>query len=79
MDTARVPIPLDTIRAAYSELGRLVHVDLRTQLGDSARLGERRRECLNLLHLVRQVSKFKADLKNSELNLVTAHKKYSTR
>lgn len=54
MDTARVPIPLDTIRAAYSELGRLVHVDLRTQLGDSARLGERRRECLNLLHLVRQ-------------------------
>lgn len=50
-----VPIPLETIRRAYHELGRSVNRDLLTQVGDSARLEERKRECLNLLRLVRQV------------------------
>jgi len=50
-----VPIPLDTIRRAYHDLGRLVNTDLLTQVGDAARLGERKREALNLLHLIRQV------------------------
>jgi len=50
-----VPIPLDTIRRTFRELGQLVNRDLLTQVGDAARLGERKRECLNFLHLVRQV------------------------
>ncbi|KAF8164949.1 hypothetical protein B0H34DRAFT_670912 [Crassisporium funariophilum] len=43
-----IPIPLDTIRAAYNEIGRLVYVDLRAQLGN------RHQECLNLVNLVQQ-------------------------
>lgn len=34
-----VPLPLHTIRAAFTELGRSVSVALRTQMGDTARLG----------------------------------------
>ncbi|CAA7260562.1 unnamed protein product [Cyclocybe aegerita] len=49
-----IPIPLDTIRYAYAELGHLVNSDLCTQLGDAACLGECKRECLNLLQLVQQ-------------------------
>ncbi|PPQ99689.1 hypothetical protein CVT26_009115 [Gymnopilus dilepis] len=46
-----VPIPLDTIRLAFKELGRRVTTDLHIQVGDAARLDERKRECLNLQHL----------------------------
>jgi hypothetical protein len=49
-----IPVPLDTIRRAYHDLGRLVNTDLLTQVGDAAQLGERKRECLNLLHLIHQ-------------------------
>lgn len=52
---ALIPIPLETIRAGYNELGRLVSVALHTQQGDAARLGERRRDCLHLLQLCHQV------------------------
>jgi hypothetical protein len=51
-----VPAPLQTIRAAYAELGRRVTVALRTQIGDHARLGEERRHCLRLSALVTQAS-----------------------
>jgi hypothetical protein len=50
-----IPIPLDTIHAGYAELSRLVHTALRTQQGDAARLGERRRDCLHMLQLALQV------------------------
>ncbi|KAG6895289.1 hypothetical protein C0992_002128, partial [Termitomyces sp. T32_za158] len=52
--TELIPIPLDTLRAAYDELGRLVHVALRTQQGDAACLGERQDDCLQLLQLTQQ-------------------------
>lgn len=51
-----IPVPLDTIHAAYTYLGREVQIDLRIQVGDRARLGERHKECLNLLNLAHQVS-----------------------
>jgi len=44
--------PLQTIRAAYAELGRRVTVALPTQIGDHARLGEEQRHCLQLSALV---------------------------
>ena len=53
---APIPIPLNTIRAGFQELGRLVTVALRTQMGDAERLGERREDCLRLLALAQQVS-----------------------
>jgi hypothetical protein len=57
MDAAAAhSIPAQTIRAAYTEIGRRVNTALRTQVGDAARLGEQRRECLRLLTLVGQVS-----------------------
>ncbi|KAG1861532.1 hypothetical protein DFJ58DRAFT_725713 [Suillus subalutaceus] len=43
-----VPPPLQTIRAAYAELGRRVTIALRTQIGDHTRLGEEQRHCLRL-------------------------------
>jgi hypothetical protein len=49
-------VPLDTIRAAYFELGRIVYVSLQTQMGDAARLGQTRRECVQLLAMAQQVS-----------------------
>jgi len=51
-----IPVHLDTIRRAFRELGQLVTTDILTQMGDAAWLNERKRECLNLLRLVRQVS-----------------------
>jgi hypothetical protein len=59
MDTAQQrthPVPIQTIRAAYTEIGRRVNIALRTQVGDAARLREQRQECLRLLTLVGQVS-----------------------
>jgi hypothetical protein len=53
-----IPIPLDTIRAGYAELGRLVGVALCTQQGDAAKLGEQRQNCLRLLQLTQQVGGF---------------------
>ena len=44
-----IPVPLDTIRRAFQELGQLVTTDILTQMGDAARLNECKRECLNLL------------------------------
>jgi hypothetical protein len=56
MDTGRShPLPLLTIRAAYAELGRSVDVALRTQMGDAARLGVQRLDCLRLLALTELV------------------------
>lgn len=52
----QVPLPLQTIRAAYAELGRSVHIALRTQMGDAARLGVQRIDCFRLLALTAQVS-----------------------
>ncbi|KIK74587.1 hypothetical protein PAXRUDRAFT_533799 [Paxillus rubicundulus Ve08.2h10] len=45
-------IPLQTIRIAFEELGRRVTIALRTQIGDTARLGEHRRERLRFSALV---------------------------
>lgn len=50
-----IPIPLDTIRAGFHELGRYVTISLRTQQGDAARLGHCRHDCLHFLQLVHQV------------------------
>jgi hypothetical protein len=50
-----VPIPLHTIRAAFTELGRSVGIALRTQMGDAARLGVQRQDCIRLLALTEQV------------------------
>jgi hypothetical protein len=50
-----IPLPLDTIRAAYSEQCRRSDVALRTQIGDAYRLGQHREDCLRLLRLVEQV------------------------
>jgi len=54
-----VPLPLHTIRAAFTELGRSVSVALRTQMGDTARLGVQKQDCLRLLGLTEQVNKVK--------------------
>ncbi|KAG1790152.1 uncharacterized protein HD556DRAFT_1490902 [Suillus plorans] len=51
-----IPPPLQTIRAAYAELGRRVTVALCTQIGDHTRLGEEQRHCLRLSALVTQAS-----------------------
>lgn len=53
MDTA--PLPLGTIKAAFSELKRLVSSDLRMQQGDAARLSARKQDCHRLLQLLQQV------------------------
>lgn len=54
-----IPIPLDTIRTGFHELGRHVSISLRTQQGDAARLGRSRHDCFHFLQLVHQViSKF---------------------
>ena len=50
-----VPLPLHTMRAAYTELGQSVAVALRTQMGDAARLGVQKGDCLRLLALTEQV------------------------
>ncbi|KAG9221975.1 hypothetical protein CCMSSC00406_0009183 [Pleurotus cornucopiae] len=49
-----IPMPVETIRLAFEELKRAVTVDLNTQRGDAARLDERKRHCLRLLHLLNQ-------------------------
>ncbi|KAF4590092.1 hypothetical protein EYR38_009390 [Pleurotus pulmonarius] len=54
MDTA--PLPLGTIKAAFSELKRLVSSDLRMQQGDAARLSARKQDCHRLLQLLQQHS-----------------------
>jgi|SRR5882762_1444091 hypothetical protein len=50
-----MPVPLHTIRAAHTELGRSVGIALRTQMGDAARLGVQKQDCLRLLALTEQV------------------------
>ena len=35
-----MPLPLNTIQIAYTELCRQVDVTLRVQIGDAARMGE---------------------------------------
>ena len=44
-EPAFILVPLDTIRAACAYLEREVQIDLRIQMGDMARFGERRKEC----------------------------------
>ena len=56
--TAPIPLPLSTIHVAFEELGQSVHVALRTQMGDAARLGVQKMDCLQLLALMDQVSGF---------------------
>lgn len=53
---AGVPLPLSTIHVAFEEWGRSVNVALRTQMGDAARLGVQKTDCLRLLALTDQVS-----------------------
>ncbi|KAG6852689.1 hypothetical protein C0991_009875 [Blastosporella zonata] len=48
------PLPLDTIRTGYYELGRQVDVALRTQRGDAARLSRHRQDCFRLLNVATQ-------------------------
>jgi hypothetical protein len=48
-------LPVNTIRMAFQEQGRRVTTALRTQIGDAARLGECRLECIRLMNLVEQV------------------------
>ena len=52
---APTPLQVQTIRATYAELGRRVHVALRTQIGDAARLNAQRVECFQMLGYVEQV------------------------
>jgi hypothetical protein len=49
------PLPLQSIRAAYAELGNRVRVALRTQIGDEARLNAHKAECFQMLGYVDQV------------------------
>jgi hypothetical protein len=49
------PLPLQSIRAAYAELGNRVRVALRTQIGDEARLNAHKVECFQMLGYVDQV------------------------
>ena len=55
MTSPLVPLPLDTIRQAFIELGRHVTISLRTQIGDRSRLQHVRRECHRVLGVVNQV------------------------
>jgi hypothetical protein len=50
-----VPLPLNTIRIAYTELCRHVDITLRVQIGDAARMGEAKCDCLRFLTIVDQV------------------------
>ena len=56
MADAPMPLPLHTIRAAYTELGQPIHITLHTQIDDASRLGVQRLDCLWLLALTEQVS-----------------------
>ncbi|KAG2746417.1 hypothetical protein P692DRAFT_20836018 [Suillus brevipes Sb2] len=47
----QTPLPLETIRQRYNELGHHTHVVLCTQLGGSARLNAAKRECLWFIHI----------------------------
>lgn len=49
------PLQVQNIRASYGELGRRVHVALRTQVGDANRLDMQRIECFEMLGYVDQV------------------------
>jgi hypothetical protein len=48
------PLQVQNIRASYAELGRRVHVALRTQVGDANRLDMQRVECFEMLGYVEQ-------------------------
>jgi hypothetical protein len=56
MNHPNPPLQLQSIRAAVKEVGDRVHQALRTQIGDVARLGAQRNECLRLMVTVQQVS-----------------------
>ena len=56
MEEELVPLPLNTIRIAYTELSRHVDVALRIQMGDLAHLQETKQDCLRFLTTVDQVS-----------------------
>lgn len=62
-----VPTPLQVqmIRATYVELGRRVHVALRTQVGDAARLNVQQIECFQMLRYVEQVCRLNIARSNS--------------
>ena len=56
MNHPEIPVPLYTIRIAFTELGRRVSLALRTQLGDTARLQDKHSHCQRLLSLIFQVN-----------------------
>src|ERR1700675_5071782 len=51
-----IPIPLATIRTAFDHLGKLVNRSLCTQVGDAARLGETKNECIRMFPLIEEVT-----------------------
>jgi hypothetical protein len=55
MDYIPAPLPLQSIRAAYAELGNRVRVALRTQIRDEAWLNAHKVECFQMLRYVDQV------------------------
>jgi hypothetical protein len=50
-----IPLPLATIRLAFTELGQHINTVLRIQVGDIARLEDAKRNCLRLLGTLEQV------------------------
>jgi hypothetical protein len=70
----QIPLPLETIRQGYNELGHHTHVVLRTQLGDSARLNAAKRECLRFIQIVEQVpSLFSLAMFDTEMGIKHAN------
>jgi hypothetical protein len=55
MDNDTIPLPLNTIRIAYSELCHSVTIALRTQVGDIARLETSKQDCLHFFAAIEQV------------------------
>ena len=62
MSSSLVPLPLDTIRQAFIELGTHVTISLHTQLGDHARLQNAQLECHRLLRTVNQVAHLESSM-----------------
>jgi hypothetical protein len=54
-DDGLVPLPLNTIRIAYTELCRHVDITLRVQIGDAVMMREAKHDCLRFLTTVDQV------------------------
>jgi hypothetical protein len=55
MDGDLIPLPLNTIRIAYTELCRSITIALRTQIGDVVRLDTSKQDCLRFFATTEQV------------------------